>query len=98
MLSVRVTAGQGMRRAHLACRGRAGGWAVGEGPPVGQAGLQVSAAGRGGNVIRQAQAAHGAVQRGQPAVVLAAPAHPAPTPLGLFDSVQTGFVLGQVGL
>ena len=97
MLPVRVTAGQGRRRAHLACGCRAGGGAIGEGL-LRQAGLQVSAAGRGGNVIRQAQAAHGAVQRGQPAVVLAAPAHPAPTPLGLFDSVQTGFVLGQVGL
>ena len=51
----------------------------------------------GGGVVRQAQAAHGAVQRGQAAVVLAAPAHPAPIPLGSLDMVQTSFILGPIG-
>ena len=96
MPAAQGAAGQGRRGACLACGCCTGGGAVGEGPP-GQAGLQVSAAGRGGGVVRQAQAAHGAVQRGQPAVVLAAPAHPAPTPLGLIGPVQTSFVFGQLG-
>ena len=53
--------------------------------------------GEEGDVVGQAQAAHSAVQRGQPAVVLAAPAHPAPIPLGLFDPVQTDVILERVG-
>ena len=73
-------AGQCRRRARLSCGGCAGGGPVGEGL-LGQAGLQVSAAGRGADVIRQAQAAHGAVQGGQPTLVLAAPACPASVPL-----------------